>query len=142
MSTEARSARTLTRRLILRTAAVHTGADAGARAAQDACEVACSELSLSLGPPGFHALLRRALVQCAVEYPFLAELRVNRHASPIFDNVSGLVQKHGAPPVAAALEAVLEHMFTSLGRLIGEDLVARLVEREVTIATHDDGEPE
>ncbi|MDQ2664611.1 MAG: hypothetical protein M3Z05_01250 [Gemmatimonadota bacterium] len=142
MSTEAQSARTLARRLIRRAAAEHMDADAGALAAQDACELASSELSLSLGPPGFHALLRRALVQCAAEYPFLAELRVNRHASPIFDNVSALVQAHGTAPVAAALEAVLEHMFTSLGRLIGEDLVARLVEREVTLATHDGGEPE
>lgn len=139
MSSEAHGARSLTRRLLTRAAAGRTGPDVDALAAASACELACTELSLSLGPPGFDALLRRALAQAEPEFPFLATLRVNRHPEHVFDGVARLTEENGSPKVAAALEAVLDSMFTALGRLIGEDLVARLVERDVTDATPGDG---
>ena len=141
MSTGAHGARELTRRLITRAAAGRTGPDAAVVAAASACELACAELSLSLGPPGFDALLRRALAQSEREFPFLAALRVRRHAEHVFDGVASLSEENGPDNVAAALESVLDSMFASLGRLIGDDLVARLVERDINVATQDDGSP-
>lgn len=141
MSSEARSAHELTQRLVLRASTGRNGPEASVLAVQSACEFACAELSLSLGPPGFYALLKRALVQAEPEYPFLKNVRVNRHTSPVFDGLGPLVEENGAAQVASALESVLDLMFTALGRLIGEDLVERLVEREVTVATPDHVEP-
>ena len=140
MSTEGQSAQALARRLIARTSEGRTGGDAGVRAAQSACEFASFELSLSLGAPGFQALLRRAVAQSAVEFPFLAGLPVSRHPDHVFDGVDGLIKEHDPSVVAAALENVLELMFASLGRLIGDDLVARLVERDMALETHNDVE--
>ncbi|MDB4906112.1 MAG: hypothetical protein JWO05_896 [Gemmatimonadetes bacterium] len=139
MSSEAHGARSLTRRLVTRAAAGRSGPDVDALAAASACEIACAELSLSLGPPGFDALLRRALVQAEPEFPFLATLRVNRHPEHTFDGVARLTEENGGARVAAALETVLESMFAALGRLIGDDLVARLVERDTTGAMQDGG---
>jgi hypothetical protein len=139
MSTGAYGPRDLTRRLVSRAAAGCTGPDSAALAAASACELACTELSLSLGPPGFEALLRRALAQAETEFPFLGSLRVKRHGEHVFDDVARLIEEYGAASVAAALEVVLDSMFTALGRLIGDDLVARLVERDMPVAMQDDG---
>ena len=138
MSSEALGARSLTLRLVTRAAAGRTGPDAAALAAASACEFACTELSLSLGPPGFDALLRRALVQAEPDFAFLASLRVKRHPEHMFDDIARLAQENGSEKVAAAIESVLDSMFTSLGRLIGDDLVARLIERDMTPATPDE----
>jgi hypothetical protein len=46
----------------------------------------------------------------------------------VFGDVPALVAKHGPEAVAAGLSAALETILTLLGRLIGDDLVARLVE--------------
>lgn len=140
MSTEARGARALTRRLIERAPDSGPNEPRSWLAVQDASERACAELSLSLGLPGFHALLRRAVAQSEAVHPLLGDLRVNRHTQPLFSGAAELVEKHGDAAVAAALEAVLENMLLALGRLIGDDLVARLVERDDT-AGIDDEEP-
>ena len=139
MSSEAHGARSLTRRLVTRAAAGRSGPDLDALAAGSACELACAELSLSLGSPGFDSLLRRALAKAQPEFPFLASLRVHRHPEHVFDDVARLIEENGSASVAAALESVLESMFASLGRLIGDDLVARLVERDIVVATPLDG---
>ena len=139
MSTGAHGARDLTRRLLARAAVGRTGPDAAALAASAACSLACFELSLSLGTPGFDAILRRALAQAEPEFPFLVRLRLRRHAEHVFEGIPAIIEENGPLTVAAALEMVLESMFTSLGRLIGDDLVARLVERDMPLATQDDG---
>ena len=74
-------------------------------------------------------MLTRALAQADVEHPLLKELRVAPRSEPILLEISGLITLHGAPAVAAALEAALEGMFGLLGRLIGEDMVVQLVDR-------------
>lgn len=142
MTSESPSTRELTRRLVTRAAAGRTGPGADALSTQAACELACAELSLSLGPPGFNALLRRALVQAEPTYPFLSALRVGRHPEHVFDDIAGNIEEQGSSVVAAALETVLESMFTSLGRLIGEDLVARLVERDMAVVVQDARSPQ
>jgi hypothetical protein len=101
-------------------------------------EHACRSLSRSLGPAGFNALLRRALANAEADHPLLRDIRIGRNADLIFGDMTELVQIHGASAVAAALEAALETMFGLLGRLIGDDMVARLVERSSTSERYDD----
>ena len=125
----ASSPRALARRLIARAALEPNGMESEAYAARAACEAAARRLSRSLGSSGFVAMLTRALAQADVEHPLLKELRVAPRSEPILLEISGLITLHGAPAVAAALEATLEGMFGLLGRLIGEDMVVQLVDR-------------
>ena len=138
MSTGAPSARELTRRLVQREAWQRDVPVDDAFAVLAACEHACRELSRSLGAPGFNALLTRALHNAEAEFPLLANVSINPPSLYVLGGVPELVQTHGAAPVAAALMASLDSMFTLLGRLIGDDMVARLVERESPAAPHDD----
>jgi hypothetical protein len=52
--------------------------------------------------------------------------------------MASLIQANGASAVGAGLEVVLETLLGLLGRLIGHDMVARLVEQSAPIGTHDD----
>ena len=133
----ASSPRALARRLIARAALEPNGMESEAYAARAACESAARLLSRCLGPSGFIAMLTRALAQAEVEHPLLKELRAAPRSEPILFEISGLITLHGAPAVAAALEAALEGMFGLLGRLIGEDMVVRLVERNPTRGTQE-----
>ncbi|CAN5899468.1 hypothetical protein BH11GEM2_BH11GEM2_29550 [soil metagenome] len=137
MSTEALGALDLTRRLVQREASQREAPVDDALALTAVCEHACRELSRTLGTPGFDAVLKRALHSAEAEFPFLASIRVNAPSPHILGGIPELVQSHGAAPVAAALTASLDSMFILLGRLIGDDMVARLVERESS-APHDD----
>lgn len=138
ISTDAPSARELTRRLVARAAAHGDAPDGAALAVHAASERACRRLSRSLGQSGFHALLTRALVHAEAEHPLLKEICIGRQSEPFLGGVTGIVETHGAPAVAAGLEALLETMFGLLGRLIGDDMVPRLVERTVPVGTLDD----
>lgn len=138
MSTEAPSARELTRRLVARAAVQSDGPDTAALAAQAACEATYRELTRRLGPAGAHALLTRALAQAQPEYPFLQGLRIGRQSEPTLDGMTAIVEAYGAPAVAAGLEAVLERLLGLLGRLIGDDMVARLVGQSAIDGTQDD----
>ena len=130
---EARGELELTRRLFERASVGRTGPDSEADSALAACEFACEELSLSLGPPGFNVLLKRALVQSEAAHPILRDISVGNHAQPVFNEVAQLIEKHGSITVAVGLAAVLDCIFTLLGRLIGDDLVAQLVERDAVV---------
>lgn len=149
MPTAGLSPRQLTHRLISRAPALgsapeivasHETPDDVARAVVATSERACRELSRSLGATGFNALLTRALKQAEGEHPLLAEIRLGRNADPILGNATEILRMHGAPAVVAALEAALETMFSLLGRLIGDDMVARLVEGSARNGTQDDGD--
>ncbi|MEO8621033.1 MAG: hypothetical protein ABI625_08200 [bacterium] len=105
-----------------------------------ASERVCQSLYRTLGSSGFNALLTRALAQAEVDHPLLAEIRVRVNSKHILGDMTSLVRTHGAPAVAAALEETLEKMFTVLGRLIGDDMVARLVDHGSPTNTHDEGD--
>ncbi len=138
MSTEALGARELTQRLIARAAVPADATDRAALVAHAACEHASAELSTSLGTLGFKALLMRALKQAEARHPLLSEVRVGERSPDMLLGTAEMVEKHGAVAVAAGLEATLETMMTLLGRLIGVDVVARLVERNTATTTQDD----
>lgn len=136
MSTEALSARDVTQRLLLRATASGDSAQPHV-AATVACESACRELSRSLGASGFNALLTRALAQAEREHPLLKGLRAGRPPEVFLGGITTLVQQHGSTAVGAGLMSVLEEMISLLGRLIGVEMVARLVERRSPDETHD-----
>ena len=140
MSSPALGARELTRRLVARARPKGDGPDAAALAVQTACERAYRDMARWLGATGAHALLRRALAHEQADYPFLAEIRIGHRSDPVLDGVSGVVQVHGAPAVAAGLEAVLATLVGLLGRLIGDDMAAQLVEPSTTNETQVDGD--
>ena len=131
MSSEARSARDLTRSLTARAVGNGKSAQGDALAVQSACEGAFGALSRSLGAPGFGTLLRRAKVTAERVHPLLSDLHLASR-EPYVGGIPALVQQHGDPAVIKGLEAILETMFSVLGGLIGLDMVARLIERDPT----------
>jgi hypothetical protein len=69
----------------------------------------------------------RALAEARSEHPLLAGISI--HASdPALDGLPDSIQTHGAAATAAALESLLVTLLGLLGRLIGDDMVATLVE--------------
>lgn len=132
MSSEARSARDLTRSLTARAVGDDVAAESDALAVLAACERAFVELSRSLGAPGFGTLLRRAKATTERMYPLLGDMHLAAR-EPYLGGVPELVQLHGASPVITGLEAILDSMFTVLGGLIGLDMVRRLVERDLPV---------
>lgn len=140
MSPDASSSRDLTRRLVARAAADSGGPEAAALAVHAASESAYRELTRSLGSAGSHALITRALAQAAAEHPVLRGIHVGRQPEPGLGGVFDAVQTHGIPAVAAGLEALLQTLLGLVGRLIGNDMVARLLESDASMETLDDEE--
>lgn len=134
MSSEARSARDLTRSLTARAVGDDVAAESDALAVLAACERAFVELSRSLGAPGFVTLLRRAKVTTERMHPWLGDLHLAGR-EPYLGGVPELVQRHGGLAVIMGLEAILDTMFSVLGGLIGLDMVIRLVERDLPVGS-------
>jgi hypothetical protein len=127
MSTDARSARELTRSVTARAVGNIKPAQGDALAMLSTCDRAFGALSRSLGAPGFGTLLRRAKAVAERMHPLLSDLHVASH-EPYLGGIPELVQQHGDPAVIEGLEAILETMLSVLGGLIGLDMVARLIE--------------
>jgi hypothetical protein len=138
MSTDASAPRELARRLVARTAPHRDAPDSAALAVHAAFERTYRELTRSLGPTGSYALLSRALAQSQAEHTLLKDIRVDRQSAPALGGVTALVTVHGASAVESGLQAVLETVLDLLGRLIGADMVARLVEQSTSMETQDD----
>lgn len=120
----------LTRRLIDREAPGDAPAKRAA-AVHSACERVAHELSRWVGTHGCDVLFTRALTESRTEHPLLATIRVRGPLEPGLDGVPESIQANGAAETAAALEALLVTLFELLGRLIGDDMVMRLLGRGV-----------
>lgn len=128
MGPETPTVRQLTRRLIAREAAESDSPDVAVAAAQATGERLYRELARWLGATGCHALFTRALAHARAEHPALAEVSVEHGSAPTLEGVAESVRAHGAAAVAAGLESLLVALLELLGRLIGDDMAARLVE--------------
>jgi hypothetical protein len=126
------AARALARRLIARAAEVNHGAVSAPVAIQAACERTYRELSRWVGPAGSHALLTRSLAEAQLQHSFLKDIRVGELSRPGMEGVTEIIAAHGDSAVSKALEAVLQTLLELLGRLIGDDMAARLVEFDST----------
>ena len=140
MSTDTASARELTRRLVARAAAQSESSNGAVPPIYAASERVCLDLSRSLGAAGFNALLARALEQAQKRHPLLEQIRIGHTPDPILGGLAATAKSHGDGAVAAGLEATLETLFVLLGRLIGDDMVPRLVEQGAHVGSHDEEE--
>ena len=132
------SARQLARRLINTRRPEQTGADSAARAAAAACDHLYRELSRWVGPDGCHALFTRALAQARTEYPALGQIQLRARSEPYIDGVAETIMAHGDPATAEALESMLVRLVELLGRLIGDDMGMKLIERSLTASEQGD----
>jgi len=109
-----------------------------ARAAAAACDQLYRELSRWVGPDGCHALFTRALAQARTESPALEQIQLRARSEPYIDGVAETIMAHGDPATAEGLEAMLVHLIELLGRLIGDDMAMKLIERSLAASDRDD----
>jgi len=130
LSADQPPARQIARRLIESRRPERTGDDKAARAAA-ACNHLYWELSRWVGPDGSHALFARALAQTASEYADLEQIQLRARSEPYIDGIAESITARGDPATAEALESMLVRLVELLGRLIGDDMATKLVERSL-----------
>ena len=109
-----------------------------ARAAATACDHLYQALSRWVGPDGCHALFTRGLAEARAEYPALAQIQLRARSQPYIDGVPETIMAHGDAATAEALESMLVHLVELLGRLIGDDMATKLIERSVGVSERGD----
>lgn len=120
------------RRLIDSRQSGRAASDTAARAAAAACDYLYRELSRWVGPDGCHALFTRALAQARTEYQAIGAIQLHARSEPYIDGVAETIMAHGDAATAEALESMLVRLVELLGRLIGEDMAMKLIERSLT----------
>ena len=131
-------ARRIERRLISSHRSERSEGDSAARTAAAACDHLYHALSRWVGPDGCHALFTRGLAEARTEYPALAQIQLRARSQPYIDGVPETIMAHGDAATAEALEAMLVHLVELLGRLIGDDMATKLIERSVGVSEHGD----
>ena len=131
-------AREIAHRLINSRRSKRAGGDTAARAAAAACDHLYRELSRWVGPDGCHALFTRALAQARTEYPALEQIQLRARSEPYIDGVAETIMAHGDAPTAEALESMLVRLVELLGRLIGDDMGMKLIERGLAASERGD----
>lgn len=135
-------AREIARRLINSRHPERKGADSRARAAAAACDDLYRDLSRWVGSDGCHALFTRALAQAQLEYATLDRVQLRPGSEPYIDGVAETIMGLGDAATAEALESMLVHLVELLGRLIGDDIATKLIERSLAAADRDDTTPD
>jgi len=97
---------------------------------QQTCTRVLGNLREALGEDGCNALLARALARAEREHPPLKKIRRLYGDSIHLDGVAASVDAFGVPAVTAAIEALFAALVDVLGRLIGEDMAARLIDSD------------
>jgi hypothetical protein len=132
------AAREIARRLISSRRSERKGGDTVARATAAACDTLYRELSRWVGSDGCHALFTRALAETRTDYPALAQIQLRARSEPYIDGVAETIMAHGDPATAEALESMLARLIELLGRLIGDDMAMKLIERSLAASEHRD----
>jgi len=120
-------AQEIVRRLISSRASDGTEGDTSARAM--AADHLYGELSRWVGPDGCHALYTRALAEARNEHPPLNHIQLRVGSEPYLGGVAETVAAYGDAATAKSLESMLIHLVELLGRLIGDDMATKLIER-------------
>jgi len=136
MPSEVPTARQLVHQLVPRE--LTDASDVVFAAAREACESVSVDFTRWVGPGGYDALISRALSEARTTYPALALIHYEVSAEPHIGGVAECLDRHGADVAAQALLGLLETIFALLGRLIGNDLVAALVDRSMEARALDD----
>jgi hypothetical protein len=103
--------------------------DTAARAAAAACDSLYRELSRWVGPDGCHALFARALAETRPQYPALEKIQLHPRSEPYVEGLADSIMARGDPDTAEALESMLVRLVELLGRLIGDDMAGKLIDR-------------
>jgi hypothetical protein len=121
----------MARRLINSHRSKRSEGHTAARSVAVACDQLYRELSRWVGPDGCHALFTRALAQARAECSALGQIQLHARSDPYIDGVAETIMAHGDPATAEGLEAMLVHLIELLGRLIGDDMAMKLIERSL-----------
>jgi hypothetical protein len=78
----------------------------------------------------------RALAATQPEYPALGQIQLHARSDPYVDGVAEAIMAHGDPATAEAIEQMLVRLVELLGRLIGEDMAMKLIERGLAASDH------
>lgn len=139
VSRDQSAAQQIARRLISGYRSEPGEGDTSARSAAAACDQLYRELSRWVGPDGCHALFTRALAQARTDDPALGQIRLHARSEPYIDGVAEAIMAHGDPATAEALESMLAHLVELLGRLIGDDMAMKLIERSLAASERGSG---
>jgi hypothetical protein len=132
-------AQQIVRRLIDSRRSERPGADSAARTTAAACDHLYRELARWVGTDGCHALFTRALAQARTEHPALGQIQLRSRSDPYIDGLAETITAHGDAATAEALEPMLVRLVELLGRLIGDDMAMKLIER--SLAASERGDP-
>jgi hypothetical protein len=97
-------------------------------------------LSRWVGLDGCHALFTRAHAQARKNYPLLASIQLRSRSTPYLDGVTETINQYGAEETVEALEWMLMTLIELLGRLIGDDMARKLIERDLAKSAGADGD--
>lgn len=123
--------RQLARRVIEARRSEGSEGDTPARAAAGASDRLYRELSRWVGFDGCHALFSRALTDARSEFPALGQIQIRARLQPHIDGVAETIMARGDPATAEALESMLVRLVELLGRLIGDDMATKVIERSL-----------
>jgi hypothetical protein len=87
------------------------------------------DLSRWVGLDGCHALFTRALAAAREEHEALEGITLHVRSTQYLHGLTEAVEREGPAKTAAALEVMLVTLIELLGRLIGIDMAANLIER-------------
>jgi hypothetical protein len=87
-----------------------------------------STLTRWFGPYGYHALLARALAESRRVHPALAAVSVQGPTDPRLEGIANAAARYGAAATVDAVTDVAASVVELLGRLIGEDMAATLID--------------
>ncbi|MEX2109331.1 MAG: hypothetical protein WD802_01835 [Gemmatimonadaceae bacterium] len=132
LSRDESAARKIARRLIESRQSERVRDDTPARAAAAACGYLYRDLARWVGHDGCHALFTRALAQARTEGPVLEQIQLRARSEPYLEGVAETIMAHGDAAPAKALESMLRQLIELLGRLIGDDMAMKLIERSLT----------
>lgn len=138
LSQSQQAPRQIARRLIDSRRSERAGGDTAARAAAAACNHLYWDLSRWVGRDGCHALFTRALAQARTDYPALEELQLRPQSEPYVEGIAEIIMAHGDAETSEALESMLIRLVELLGRLIGDDMGMKLIERSLSASERGD----
>ena len=80
------------------------------------------------GPYGYHALLTRALAETRRAHPALAAVNVKGPTDPRLEGIANAASEYGTAAMVDAVTEVAASLVELLGRLIGEDMAAKVID--------------
>ena len=92
------------------------------------------------GPDGFHAVLSRALATARKGHPALAHVRIEPRSEARLTELAASAHKYRPAEICDALLALVAATIALLSRLIGDDVVQRLLQHAWPPETPNDTE--